>query len=506
MARKFSLVAVLFAVMAAGLAQAQEKTAPKPKITVVLVSDTYKMQEQGGRGGYARIAGVIRAERARAAKDRTKLLAIHAGDVLSPCLMCSFDGGQHAVDIMNRIGFDIFVPGNHEYDAGKAGYLKRMSEARFPILAANLRLAGGKPLAGHRDHMMIDVAGVKVGIIGLTAQDSHEKSNPGDLKIQRIRPVLQRKAKELRAAGAQFLIGIIHAVRTIDTRLHDLGIVDVLLSGDDHDIRYIYNGKNVFLEGGEDGLYVQALDIVFDRLPKDGKRLKWSPRIRVIDTADVTPDPQIAARVGHYQALLGKELDVGLAKLAKPLDSRSGVVRSGEAAWGNLIADAIRQVTGADMAIMNGGGIRGGKRYEAGHVLTRRNVLSELPFSNKTLLFRLTGAQIRSALEHGLAEYPRASGQFLHVSGAKVVFDASRKPGERVVELTIGGKPVDQRKYYSVTASDFFLRGGDGFTQFTNSGLRTRVEDAKLIANDVMVYVRKLGTIAIAPEGRVTAH
>ncbi len=478
--------------------------AAKPKITLVLVSDTYKMQEQGGRGGYARIAGAINAERTRAAKEGTKLLAVHGGDVLSPCLMCSFDGGQHAIDIMNRIGFDIFVPGNHEYDAGKSGYLKRMSETRFPVLAANLRFADGKPLPGHLDHLMIESHGVKIGIIGLTAQDSHEKSNPGDLKIERIRPALQRKAKELRAAGAQLLVGIIHAVRTIDTRMHDLGLVDVLLSGDDHDIRYIYNGKSVFLEGGEDGLYVQALDIVFDRLPKGGKALKWSPRIRVIDTADVKPDPQIAARVAHYQALLGKELDVGLAKLAKPLDSRSSTVRSGEAAWGNLITDAIRQVTGADMAIMNGGGIRGGKVYEAGHELTRRNVLSELPFGNKTLLFRLTGAQIKATLEHGLAEYPRASGQFLHVSGAKVVFDASRKPGDRVVEISIGGAPVEKRKYYSVAASDFFLRGGDGFTQFTNSRLRTRVEDAKLIANDVMVHARKLGTIAVAPEGRVT--
>lgn len=479
---------------------APDNSAGKRKVTFVLVSDTYKMKEQKGRGGYARIAAVIKNERMRGGK----VLAIHAGDVLSPCLMCAFDGGAHAIDLLNRIGFDVFVPGNHEYDIGKDGYLKRMSEARFPVLAANLRFADGKRLPGHSDSKIIDVHGIKIGIIGVTAEDAPEKSNPGDLKIARVRTTLEREAKKLRAAGAQFLVGVIHAVRTIDTKVYDLGLVDVLLSGDDHDIRYIYNGKSVFLEGGEDGLYVQALDIMFDA-PRAGKKIKWSPGIRVIDTANVKPDPQIAARVAHYQSMLGKELDVPLALLAKPLDSRSATVRSGEAAWGNLITDAIRKVTGADMAIMNGGGIRGGKLYEAGSKLTRRHVLTELPFGNKTLLFRLTGAQIIAALEHGLAEYPRPSGQFLHVSGAKVVFDDGRKPGRRIVRVDIGGKPVKKTEYYSVAASDFFLRGGDGFTQFTNSGLRTRVEDAKLIANDVMVYARKHGTLSYVPEGRIKA-
>lgn len=471
----------------------------KPRITFVLVSDTYKMEEQRGRGGYARIAGAIKAERARGGT----VIAVHAGDFLSPCLMCSFDGGEHAVDLFNRIGFDIVVPGNHEYDNGKDGYLKRMAQARFPVLAANLRFADGKPLPGHRDTVMIEAHGVKIGIVGVTAEDSHEKSNPGDLKIAGVRETVAQKAKELSAAGAQLVVAVIHAVRTVDDDVHDKGLADVVLSGDDHDIRYIYNGKTVFLEGGEDGLYVQALDIVFDNKPRPGARLKWSPRIRVIDTADVTPDPEIAKRVAHYQALLGRELDVELASLQAPLDSRSSTVRSGEAAWGNLIADAIRVTTKSDMAIMNGGGIRGGKLYEAGHRLTRRNILTELPFSNKTLVFRLKGAEIRAALEHGLATYPRTSGQFLHVSGARVEFDASRKPGERIVNLQIAGAPVDRHKYYSVAASDFFLRGGDGFTQFTQSGLRTRVEDAKLIANDVMVYVRNLGTVNVRPDGRV---
>ena len=492
---------VLLAAMSACLFAAAATAAPR-KITFVLVSDVYKMSEQNGRGGYARLAGAIKAERARGGK----VIVVHAGDALSPCLMCSFDQGEHVIDLTNRIGFDFFVPGNHEYDFGKDIYLKRMSEARFPIYAANLRGPDGKPLPGHKDNVIIDVEGIKIGMTGLTAEDSPAKSNPGDLKIAPVISTLAEQTKALRAQGAQFIAGVVHAERHIDNQIHDLGIVDVLLSGDDHDIRYIYNNKSVLMEGGEDALYVLALDIIFEDKSEPGARLEWRPHVRIIDTADVTPDPEIAGRVKYYEDQLSRELDVEIGTLAAPLDSRSAVVRGGEAAWGNLIADAIRAAASADFAVMNGGGIRGGARYETGHKLTRRNVLTELPFGNKTLMFRLTGAEILKTLEHGYAAFPRPVGPFIHLSGGKVVFDPARKQGERVVSLVIGNDAVEANKYYSVAASDFFLRGGDGFTTFTQSGLRTRVEDAQLIANDVMVYVRKLGTVNARPEGRVRAR
>ncbi len=491
------LLALAMLALCGGLAV----SAPR-KVTFVLASDIYKMSEQNGRGGYARLAGAINAERARGGK----VIVVHAGDALSPCLMCSFDQGEHVIDLMNRIGFDVFVPGNHEYDFGKQVYLKRMSEAKFPIFAANLRGPDGKPLPGHRDSEIIDVEGVKIGIVGLTAEDSPEKSNPGDLKIARVRATLEERAKSLREQGAEFIVGVVHAERHIDTEIFDHGIVDVLLSGDDHDIRFIYNRKSVFVEGGEDALYVLALDITFEERREAGARLEWSPQFRIIDTADVTPDAAIAERVRFYEEQLSRELDVELGTLKAPLDSRSAVVRGGEAGWGNLITDAVRSVTGADLAIMNGGGIRGGRRYEAGYKLTRRNVLSELPFGNKTLVFRLTGEDILKTLEHGYAAYPRPAGPFLQVSGANIVLDPARKEGNRVVSVLIGGQPLERNKYYAVAASDFFLRGGDGFTAFTQSALRTRVEDAQLIANDVMVYARKLGAIEARPEGRVTSR
>ena len=187
------------------------------KATLVLTSDIYKMNEDRGRGGYPRLAAIIKAERAASAN----VVVVHAGDALSPCLLCGFDQGQHVIDITNRLAPDIFVPGNHEYDFGRDLYLKRMADAKFPILAANLRGPDGKQIARHDDTRIITIGEVKIGFIGATAEDSYQKSNPEDLKITEVVPAVTAKAKELRAAGVDLIVAVVHAAREIDLALYD---------------------------------------------------------------------------------------------------------------------------------------------------------------------------------------------------------------------------------------------------------------------------------------------
>ena len=133
------------------------------KFTLVLVNDIYKMGEEKGRGGFARLAGIIASERARS----TNVLVFHAGDTLSPSLMSGFDQGAHIIELLNVSKPDVFVPGNHEFDFGEAVYLKRMGEANFPIFAANLRDGKGAMLPKHQDRAIFDLSGLKVGVVGL---------------------------------------------------------------------------------------------------------------------------------------------------------------------------------------------------------------------------------------------------------------------------------------------------------------------------------------------------
>lgn len=469
-------------------------------LSLVQTNDIYKMSEEGGRGGFARLAAVVKAERGRGGH----VLFVHAGDTLSPSLMSSFDQGEAIMALTNLLRPDVFVPGNHEFDFGKEVYLRRMGEAQFPIYVSNLRGPDGAVLAGHRDGEIVEIGGVKLGIVGVTDENSPSKSSPGDLRFAPALDTVRTEAARLRAAGADLVIAVAHTDRAIDQRMFEARIAEVLLTGDDHDLRVVFDGRGVMVESSEDAKYVVVTDLTIDKQVKDGRTsISWWPNFRVIDTATVTPDPAVAAAVSGYEALLGKELDVAVAQLDAPLDSRTALVRTGEAAIGNLIADAIRASSGAEVAIINGGGIRGNRAYPAGHALTRRDILTELPFGNRVVMVELTGADLLATIENGLAKLPEPSGRFPQVSGIRVTADPARPAGTRVLTIDVGGVPLDPARHYTLAVNDFLLRGGDGYDRLSAGRVLLRPEDGKLVANDVMVHAKALGRISAGIEGRI---
>lgn len=494
LARNLVSAAALFAALAL------PAFAEPVKVTLLLTNDIYKLDGAGERGGFARLAGVVEAERAKGGH----LIYAHAGDTISPSLMSSFDQGKHVIDLLNTTPPDVFVPGNHEYDFGREVFLTRMGEAKFPLFAANLLGADGKAPPGFAATKIYDFDGARIGLVGLTADDSPVKSSPGDLKFLPTVETGIAEAAKLREAGADLVVAVAHANRAQDRALFESHAFDVILSGDDHDLALLFDGKSALVESKEEAEYVTAVDLAIDVEDKDGKRsVKWWPEFRIIDTATVTPSAATEAKTRQYEDVLSKELDVELGTTETPLDSRKATVRSEEAAMGNLIADAMREATGADVAITNGGGIRGNKEYPAGSKLARRDVLSELPFGNKTVLIEASGATILAALENGVGQVEQAAGRFPQVSGLKAKVDLKKAAGSRVAAVEIGGKPLDMAATYRVATNDFMLRGGDGYVMFADGKIVLGVLDGKLMADQVMAYVAKAGKIAPKPEGRV---
>ncbi|SFJ45215.1 2',3'-cyclic-nucleotide 2'-phosphodiesterase/5'-or 3'-nucleotidase, 5'-nucleotidase family [Bosea sp. OK403] len=472
---------------------------PAPAFTLLLVNDIYKMSDDKGKGGFARAAGIARAERAKG----VPVLFCHAGDCYSPSLMSGFDQGAHIVAMQNKMGLDVFVPGNHEFDFGKENYLKLVAAQTYPTFAANLRDASGNVLPGHKDSQIFELGGVKVGVIGTTYDPTPQLSNPGDLKFSSTMEALQREARTLKAQGADILVAVVHAERRTDLEIVRSRVVDIVLTGHDHDLAIAYDGKVVMVESNEEGNYVTAIDIAVSVTGEGAARqVSWSPTFRVNDSRAATPDPEVAAIVKGYEAELSKELDVEIATLAAPLDSRTGVIRTQETAIGNLIADAIRASTGAQLAITNAGGIRANKQYAAGYKLTRRDVLSELPFGNATIMVQITGKDVKDAIENGLAPAPQGSGRFPQVSGLSFEADIKRPVGQRVVSISVEGKPIDEAANYTVASNNFMLAGGDGYTSLARGRTLIGLTDGKLMANEVMVYLRRLGTIDAKVEGR----
>ena len=471
-------------------------------VTMIGVNDIDKI-DSGSRGGFARLSSAIKAERAA----NENVVVLHAGDSISPSLLSGIDQGAHIVELLDAVGIDVLVPGNHEFDFGPDVFRARMGELGVPKLAANLREPGGAEIEGFADTLTLEFGPVTIGVVGLTSDDAQEKSSPGDLEFADLVETLERQGDMLREGGADAVVALAHASMAEDRELIASGAADIVFSGDDHILTMYYDGDVVMVEAREQAEYLPVVEVTFTVEGEGAEReVDTDMSFRVIDTADHEPDPEIQAMLDGYEAQLDEELNVEIGTATTALDSRRASVRSAETAMGNLIADAMREAAGADIAITNGGGIRGDKEYPAGTKLTRRDVLSELPFGNKTVSYELTGAQVRALLENGYSAIEERAGKFAHVSGLTVEVDTTAPAGSRVTSVMVGDAPLDDAATYTVATNDFMGRGGDGYEAFTEGKAIIDATTGNLMANDVMAYVRAQGEVSPAAEGRITLN
>ena len=472
------------------------------ELTIVHFNDLDRMEESGGQGGVARLAAVINAERA----NNDNVLVTFAGDTISPSLMSGFDKGAHMIELLNRLDLTAMAVGNHEYDFGPEVAKQRFAEATFPILGANNIDSDGQIIDGAAASILVEVGPYQVGIFGLTTLGTAVKSSPGSVTFRPVEEVAAEQSAALREAGADLVIALAHTDVAEDRALLQQGAVDMLLSGDDHQLRLDFSGDVLFAESGEQADWVTVIDLTLDEVERRGSmRFIWSPSFRIINTARVTPDGELAAAAEVYLDRLSDELDIEIGTTATELDSRRATIRATEAAIGNLIADALRAATGADVALTNGGGIRANKVYAPGTMLTRRDILSELPFGNKTVVLELTGRDIVTALENGLSKIEEGAGRFPHVAGVSVRYDAGRPAGERVIEVTRDGAALDLDGTFTLATNDYMAGGGDGYDVLED---KVRLVDAyagTLMATQVIEYIAAHGSVAPVVEGRLQA-
>ncbi len=470
------------------------------KLTFLAVGDIYNFDDGKVRGGFARLNAVAKAERA----NNPNLIYVLDGDMLSPSLLSGLDKGQNTIDLTNIVPFDMAVPGNHEFDFGPDNFLAKMKESKYPWAAINITKADGTAVPGLGGAVIKDVAGVKVGLVPVALDETAEISSPGDLKVGDTVKSAEDAAKSLRGQGADLVVAVVHANHAQDQALMQSHLFDVILSGHDHDMWAAYDGATAYVESSTEANYLTPLDVNVTVTEKNGKRsVSWQPEFRFIDTASVTPDPESEKVVAELRTKLSGQLDVQIGTTAAPLDSRETTVRSQEAAIGDLIADAMRGANGADVAITNGGGIRGNKQYPAGTALTRRDVFTELPFGNVTVVTQLSGQAIHDALENGFSQVEKGAGRFPQISGMTVVADLKQPPGSRVVSVMIGDKPLDLSGTYKVATNDYMLKGGDGYTALGTGKVLINPSAGNLMATDVMNYIAAAKTVDAKVGGRI---
>ncbi|WP_018181451.1 bifunctional metallophosphatase/5'-nucleotidase [Kaistia granuli] len=492
--RSLGLGLLALAALAVGPALAEPVT-----ITFVQTNDIDRMEELDGRGGFARLAAVIAAERAKG-----PTIFVHSGDTISPSLLSGINKGVHIIDILNQMKVDVMTPGNHEFDFGPEVFHARIGEATFPVVTSNIREPDGSQPNNTVDEKIVEIDGIKLGFYGLTTEDTRVVASPGDTVFNSSIETGKAKGEALRAAGADLVVAVVHTPLSVDISLVRNHAADLVFSGHDEHLLTFFDGKTALTESGAQAEDIVVTRVTVDKQEKDGKTsLTWKPRFEIIDSATVTPDPAIAAVVKSYQDKLDAEMKVEIGTTETALDSRRATVRGEEAAIGNLIADTMRAAVDAEVALFNGGSIRADREYPAGTKLTRADMFAEMPFGNKTVKLVVTGKALRQALESGFSLVEAAAGRFPQVSGLVVEVDLAKLPGMRVRSVLVNGAPLDPERKYTLATTDYLAEGGDGYRVLKDAARLVAPVDARLVASDVIDHVTKSKTIAPKVEGRI---
>lgn len=493
-------VLLLLLLLTAAFGQSAETV----KVTILHVNDTYQFTpaDGGKRGGLARVSTIKK----QVLKENPNTLLTLGGDTLSPSVETRTYKGAQMIDAWNAIGLDYAVFGNHEFDIKTADLLQRMAESKFTWLGANVIDSGtGKTFGGTPQFVIRWIGGVRIGFIGLLLPETKETSSmEAGLSVADYCETAKKLVPEMRELGAEVVIGLTHLFMYQDKKLAGCADLDLIIGGHEHTLlQSSANGTPIF-KMTADAREVGRFDLHIDK--KTGKlaSMDW----QVIPVTDqIADDPEFAPVAAKYKDLLEK-LAVKVGATSVELDALSFSSRTKETNIGNFIADAYREAVGADIGFVNGGSIRADLTYNPGP-LTMRDVLSILPFNNPIVKVEVTGKTLMEILEHGVARSREDNepGRFPQVSGLKFTFDASKLPGQRVLEAYVGGKRVADDGVYTIATSDFLVsRGGDGYTMFKDAKVLLAADKAPKDSEVFEKAIRNAPNATISPrvEGRIT--
>lgn len=500
------VIAIIFSFLVSAGVFAQEANPDAPvKVTFLHVNDVYQFipVEGGKRGGLARL---LTLKKAALAENPNTIFTL-GGDTLSPSVETLTYKGKQMIDAWNAVGLDYAVFGNHEFDIKTPELLKRIKESKFTWLGANIvDTKSGEIFADTPEFVIREYNGVKIGIIGLLLPEAKETSSMEDslrvtdycltanLIVSRLRKVEKVNA----------VVGLTHLFMRQDKKLAQCADFDLILGGHEHTLLQSSSNGTPIFKMSADARELGKFNLNFNRQTKRLESIDWE----IIPVTNAIEDaPEFAYVFDRYKNLLVK-LSEPVGRTAVVLDARSLSNRTKETNIGNFIADSYRNALDADIGFVNGGSIRADLTYNPG-ILTKRNVLSILPFYNPIVKIELTGKTLREVVEHGVARSAEDNepGRFPQISGMSFTFDASKPAGSRVIEIKIGGDLLAEDKTYTFATSDFLVsRGGDGYTMLKTGKILVGAKNAQKDSDLFEKLIRQSPNQTISPklEGRIT--
>ncbi|MEI3613733.1 bifunctional metallophosphatase/5'-nucleotidase [Pseudogracilibacillus sp. SO30301A] len=455
----------------------------------------------------------------RANKENNLLL--HGGDVFSGTLYFNEFKGQADLALMNLMGFDAMVYGNHEFDlgfneGGQESLSKFVQGANFPLLGTNIDFSGDKFMAGlvagntlvenapggKSYHSIVkNIDGEKVGIFGLTTEDTIDIASPMNVKFNNYMETAKEAVTLFEEAGINKIIAVTHlgydsnpAVGN-DLLLGKVDGIDVIVGGHSHTalpeptvVTADANGNEkdptVIVQAGQYAENLGTLDVTFD---ENGVITEHAGKL--IEVENYEEDSEANGVLKKYKDQIDSVMNEpsgaeALKDLPNPRlgEDSDDSVRANETELGNLVTDAMlakakEKFPETVIALQNGGGIRA--PIDKGPI-TVGEIIAVLPFGNDPVVATITGAELKEILEHSVRLAPKENGGFLHVSGMRFLYDSSEDPGNRVMKMEVKQDDgnfveIELDEEYMITTNQFTAQGGDGFETFAKIYAEGRV-------------------------------
>lgn len=505
--RKFRILALMLVLIMVLAGCGTGNSTPAAKDIVILYTNDAHCGIEDGMG----YQGLSAAKRALLAAGN-KVLLVDNGDAVQGDTIGTLSKGEYIIDIMNKLGYDVATPGNHEFDYGMDQFNKLVEKADFDYISCNFVDKDGNPVL--KPYVIKEADGVKIAFVGISTPKTITTSTPTyfqdgngnyiygfmqDDTGEKLYTAVQSAVDAARKEGAKYVIAMAH-----------LGIEADCQPWTSSDVIVNTSGIDVVLDGHSHSTI--AGDIVKNKEGKDVILTSTGTKLANIGCLTITADGKLSTALINDDGVgeTISEIKKGYEEMVNTVvastkveltvnDPVSGerMVRRQETNLGDLCADAYRAMSGADIAVVNGGGIR--VSIPAGDI-TYGQIIAVHPFGNEMCVVEATGQQILDALEMGARNAPGECGGFLQVSGMSYEIDLNVEPtvevnadgmftgvsGEyRVKNVKVGDEPLDLAKTYTLASHNYMLKSaGDGMAMFQGC---TLLQDSVMIDNQVLI-------------------
>lgn len=432
-------------------------------------------------------------------QDMPASLLLDAGDYVQGQPAAGLSQGRDVLRLMQETGYLAIAVGNHEFDYGLPVLNELHCQAQsggMYMLAANIVDYNGNHV--FQPYLITSLQGIKIGIFAITTPETASQAGQDKLagiKFLSIKESAQQAVHQLKQAGCRVIIALTHvgsdpSIPYKSTDLaEDVPGIDLIIDGHSHvPLNYRSSQGSLVVSSGA---YARSLGLVEIDI---AERIAVGSLLDMEKLGRITPQPQIRQYLLELEQEINRQLGAVLGETHFTLNGEREQVRTGSTNLGNLCADVARLRAGADVAVINGGGIRGSI---GPGVITQKEVFTVLPFGNYLLSKQVSGRELKDMLETGLAKLPGLGGGFPQISGITVRANAANPPGHRVLAINLdNGRPFALDAMYILATNDFLAQGGDSYPHLADKPVYKTFAP---LHQEVMDYIRQYGVEAYAP-------